>query len=210
MCALKRSKTVLPALQKLYLTHLGPRHVPLSEAVVSFMASRWRSGYPIGVEYEHLCRISERSEPGGIGMSLHSASPLSKLSKTGPFSEPVTIDEMLCNDTLLDIFRQYLDATPRLWPILTHVCRRWQRVVLRSCLSLRLRLYCTHGTPVLKNLDCWPPVPLVINYGGSPMLNLPTPEDEDNIIAALKQSDRVNSIGLTLHKLAPRETFHYF
>ena len=106
--------------------------------------------------------------------------------------------EMLSDDILLDIFRQYLDATPRLWPILTHVCRRWRQVILRSPLGLTLRLYCTHGTPVLRNLDCWPPVPLVINYGGSPMLDPPAPEDEDNIIAALKQSDRVSSIGLTL------------
>ena len=106
--------------------------------------------------------------------------------------------EMLCDDTLLNIFRQYLDAAPRLWPLLTHVCRRWRQVVLRSPLGLQLRLYCTYGTPVLKNLDCLPPVPLVIAYGGSPMLNPPTPEDEDNIITALKQSDRVNSISLTL------------
>jgi hypothetical protein len=39
-----------------------------------------------------------------------------------------------------------------------------------------------------------------MNYGGSPMLDGPAPEDEDNIVAALqgKQSDRVNSISLTL------------
>ena len=50
--------TVRPVLYKLYLPHLGPRHVPLSEAVVSFMTSRWRSGNPIGVEYVRL-RVSE-------------------------------------------------------------------------------------------------------------------------------------------------------
>ena len=71
-------------------------------------------------------------------------------------------------------------------------------MILRSPLGLQLRLYCTHGTPVLKNLDCWPPVPLVIAYGGFPMLDPPASEDEDNIIAALNQSDRVNSISLTL------------
>ena len=127
------------------------------------------------------------------------STPRTKPSETGPFSELAMIGhEMLSDDILLDIFRQYLDTTPRRWPILTHVCRRWQQVILRSPLGLTLRLYCTHGTPVLTNLDCWPPVPLVINYGGSPMLNLPTHEDDDNIIAALKQSDRVNSISLTL------------
>jgi hypothetical protein len=123
---------------------------------------------------------------------------LTELSETEPFSEPVTIDGMLGDDILLNIFRQFLDSTPRLWPILTHVCRNWRQVILRSPLGLQLRLYCTHGTPVLKGLDCWPLVPLVINYGGSPMLNPPAHEDEDNIIAALKQFDRVHSISLTL------------
>ena len=131
---------------------------------------------------------------------LHGAStPHTNLFETGPFSNPATIDhEMLSDDILLNIFRQYLDATPRLWPILAHVCQRWRQVILRSPLGLKLRLYCTYGTPVLKGLDCWLPVPLVINYGGFPMLDPPAPEDEGNIIAALKQSDRVNSISLTL------------
>ncbi|KAN0138863.1 hypothetical protein V8E53_003251 [Lactarius tabidus] len=64
--------------------------------------------------------------------------------------------------------------------------------------TLRLRLYCTYGTPVLKNLDCWPPLPLVVNYGGFPTLPPPSPEDEDNIMAALELSDRVCSISLTV------------
>jgi hypothetical protein len=63
---------------------------------------------------------------------------------------------------------------------------------------LDLRLYCTYGTPVLKTLDFWPPFPLVLNYGGSPVLGPPAPEDEENIVAALKQSDHVRSITLTL------------
>ena len=37
-----------------------------------------------------------------------------------------------------------------------------------------------------------------MNYGGSPMFDLPAPEDEENIIATLKQSDRVCSIILTI------------
>jgi hypothetical protein len=105
---------------------------------------------------------------------------------------------MLSDDILLNIFRHYLGATPRLWPILAHVCRRWRQVILRSPLGLQLRLYCTCGTPVLKTLDCWPPLPLILNYGGSPILDPPVSEDDDNIIAALKESDRVNSISLTL------------
>jgi len=37
-----------------------------------------------------------------------------------------------------------------------------------------------------------------VEYGGSLALDPPTPEDEDNIMAALKQSDRVSSISLTV------------
>ena len=106
--------------------------------------------------------------------------------------------EMLSDDILLNIFRLYLDDAPRFWPILTHICRRWRQVILCSPLGLQLRLYCTHGTPVSKNIDSWPPLPLVIEYGGSLSLNPPVPEDEDNIIAALKRSCRINSISLTL------------
>ena len=128
-----------------------------------------------------------------------STTTLLNLSETGRFSDSVRIDhKMLCDDILLNIFQQYLDTTPQLWPILTHLCRRWQQVILRSTVGLQLRLYCTHGTPVSKNLDHWPPLPLVMNYGGTPRLNSPVPEDDDNIIAGLKQSDRVNSISLTL------------
>ena len=54
--------------------------------------------------------------------------------------------------------------------------------------------------PVLKGIDCWPPFPLVVSYGGSPMLDPPAPEDEENIKAALKHSDRVHSISLTVTK----------
>jgi len=39
-----------------------------------------------------------------------------------------------------------------------------------------------------------------MEYGGSLALNPPVPEDEDNILAALKRSDRVSSIHLTVTK----------
>jgi hypothetical protein len=93
------------------------------------------------------------------------------------------------------------------------VCQRWRQIVLVSPLGLDLRLYCTHGTPVLKTLDIWPALPIIVRYGGVPNLDPPAPDDNDNIIAALKQFDRVSSIGLTvtnslLNKLsAISETF---
>jgi hypothetical protein len=39
-----------------------------------------------------------------------------------------------------------------------------------------------------------------MQYGGSPKLDPPSPEDEDNIMAALNQPGRVSSIHLTVTK----------
>ncbi|KAH8984725.1 hypothetical protein EDB92DRAFT_1467622 [Lactarius akahatsu] len=170
-------ETVIPSLHTLYIAQPGPRHAPLREAVVSFMTSRRLSGHPIAVEYERLSHVDEQR---GIG----------------PPSQQVTI-EML-SDVLLNVFRHYLDAAPQAWPTLTYVCRRWRQIVHTSPLGLNLRLYFTPGTPVLKALDCWLALPIVVQYGGVPNLDPPAPEDDDNIMAALKQSGRVSSIRLTV------------
>ena len=104
----------------------------------------------------------------------------------------------LSDDVLLNIFRYCLDASPRFWLRLVHICHKWRHIVFASQQALRLRLVCTHGTPVLKTLDCWPTLPIVVQYGVHPVPSLPTTdsEDEDNIMAALKQSDRVTSVSL--------------
>jgi hypothetical protein len=106
----------------------------------------------------------------------------------------------LSSDILLIIFRHHIDASPPFWFRLAHVCRTWRQIIFASPRSLRLQLHCTYRTPVLKNLDCWPPLPLVVNYGGFPSLPPPSLEDEDNIMAALEQSDRVCSINLTVSR----------
>ena len=78
-----------------------------------------------------------------------------------------------------------------------HTCHKWRRIAFASQEALHLRLFCTHGTPVQETLHFWPALPIVVEYGGLPTLDPPIPEDEDNIIAALEQSDRVISISLT-------------
>ena len=103
---------------------------------------------------------------------------------------------------LLNIFCYFLDDSPENWPTLMHICRKWRHIVVASQRHLQLRLFCSHAAPVLKTLDCWPTpwptLPIVVQYGGSPALDPPATEDEDNIVAALKQSDRVTSISLTV------------
>jgi hypothetical protein len=74
-------------------------------------------------------------------------------------------------------------------------------VLFASQQALHLRLFCrlyAHGTPVLKTPECWPALPIVVEYGGSLALYPPAPEDEDNILSLLKRSDRVSSIHITV------------
>ncbi|KAH9172678.1 hypothetical protein EDB89DRAFT_879328 [Lactarius sanguifluus] len=124
-------------------------------------------------------------------------SPSQPVTTPSEFPGRVTIGE-LSDNLLLNIFRYYLDVSPQHWPRLVHICRRWRRIVFASQQALDLRIFCTHGTPVLKTLDCWPAQPIVVKYGGSLELDPPAPKDEDNILAALKQSERISSISLTI------------
>ena len=78
----------------------------------------------------------------------------------------------------------------RAWQSLVHVCRRWRTLVFGSPRRLDLKLYCSPKTPAKDRLDVWPALPLIIEgYQGSP---------SNNIIAALKQSDRVRQVDLRL------------
>jgi hypothetical protein len=124
---------------------------------------------------------------------------LPTLLASNPFTISLTVTvESVSDEVLLNIFCHFLDVSPQDWPRLVHTCRKWRRIIFASQRALRLRLFCTHGTPVQKSLDCWPALPIVVQYGGFQELGSPTPEDEDNIMVALKQSDRVISISLTV------------
>ena len=109
----------------------------------------------------------------------------------------VTIEE-LSDKVLLKIFRYFLDASPRHWIKLVHICHKWRRIVFEAQQPLSLRLFCTQRTPVLETVDCWPTLPIILEYGGPLAHRPPTPEDEDNIVAALNRSGRVTSITLTV------------
>ena len=110
---------------------------------------------------------------------------------------------MLIDDILLEIFDfcriihwDYPYWRPRPvwnWWILVRVCRRWRQIIFDSPSRLDLRILCTHGSPVRKNLGIWPAFPIDLRLC-SPTDLLPT--DEDNAIAALEHRDRVNSVRL--------------
>ena len=82
------------------------------------------------------------------------------------------------------------------WYKPTQVCQRWRRVILGSSSYLGLCLVCTYGTPVADMLSHSPPLPLIIDYYVDDDDNYSdiTAEDEEGIILALGQRDRVRRI----------------
>jgi hypothetical protein len=107
---------------------------------------------------------------------------------------------MLSDDALLEIF-DLCRTDPYFkfgsfgdmwkWHLLVHVCRRWRQIIFESPRRLDLKILCTHETPVRNNLSIWPTLPIVVvcTYFGISI----SPEGEDNVIAALRHSDRVCS-----------------
>ena len=77
------------------------------------------------------------------------------------------------------------------WYTPAHVCQRWRNIILGSASYLGLSLLCTYGTPVADILAHSPPLPLVLGYFTDRKL---TTEDEEGIILALKQRDRVRHV----------------
>ena len=104
--------------------------------------------------------------------------------------------DVLPDDVLLEIFDFYMimhlaDEGKRgieSWQSLVHVCRRWRNLVFRSPRRLNLRLFCTPKTPAKDKLDIWPVLPLIV--GGI----MSSTSGMDNIIAALRQSNRVKRV----------------
>ena len=82
----------------------------------------------------------------------------------------------------------------RWWYNLAHVCRRWRNIILGSASYLELSLVCTYGTPVADMLAHSPPLPLAIEYRGR--FGEMAAEDEEGIILALKQRNRVLRVRL--------------
>jgi hypothetical protein len=110
---------------------------------------------------------------------------------------------MLSDDVLLEIFdscrkcRDYTCHDVWKWHLLVHVCQRWRQVIFASPHRLNLQLLCTSGTPVRRNLSIWPPFPIAMEYFFFLKSGLP-PEDEDNVIVALKHPNRVCYVKLGL------------
>ncbi|KAH9168945.1 hypothetical protein EDB89DRAFT_1555889 [Lactarius sanguifluus] len=124
----------------------------------------------------------------------------------------------LTDNVLLDIFELIITSGPvcevRFYPVwewrpLVRVCHRWREIIFASPLRLDLQLLCMHGTPVRNVLDFWPPTfPIAINYGYGNGMHLTqglTPDDKDNLFAALEQRDRVRHLALSVTDLLLEE-----
>ena len=117
----------------------------------------------------------------------------------------------LNSDLLLEIFdwyRLYKTTTSNLdqiwnlgwnlerwWYKPIHVCRNWRHIVLSSPNRLNLHLVCTYGISVEDMLLHSPPLPLIIYYPS--LSDKISAADEESIIYALQQPDRVHRIKLT-------------
>jgi hypothetical protein len=84
----------------------------------------------------------------------------------------------------------------RWWYKCVQVCQRWRYLILGSASYLRLSLLCTRGTPVADMLIHPPPLPLIIHY--SDINQDLTAEDEEGIMLALQNRNRVRLINLRI------------
>ena len=113
----------------------------------------------------------------------------------------MTID-ILSDDIFQEIFAFCLRTLPdpywflhanahmKAWQALVHVCQRWRQIIYASPLYFNLQLYCANQTPFMKHVGRWPEFPLVVRYN--------IPEDEDDLIAALKHPDRIHRVDLNI------------
>ncbi|KAH9171746.1 hypothetical protein EDB89DRAFT_1069638 [Lactarius sanguifluus] len=115
-------------------------------------------------------------------------------------SHPTTI-AMLPDDVLLEIFdfyrkdHKYTLSLGWKWHLLAHVCQTWRQIVFASPYRLDLKILCTYGTPVRKNLGIWPAFPIIIRCNDRRAAI--SPNDADNIIFALEHRDRICDIGFS-------------
>ncbi|KAI0290301.1 hypothetical protein BC826DRAFT_1106537 [Russula brevipes] len=128
-----------------------------------------------------------------------------------------TTADTLNIDVLLTIFNHYrLDDEERWntqlrWCKLSHVCRKWRYLIYGSSLHLNIFIRVTKDTPSLHNLAHLPSIPLIIDYRDTPSYvlvpleprrvatrywNADTTEDDDGVLHAIQQRDRVRRIAL--------------
>jgi hypothetical protein len=78
------------------------------------------------------------------------------------------------------------------WQGLVHVCRRWRQIIFASPRYLDLHLFCSSGMFFKENLSLWPEFSIYVECC--------SPEDEDDLLAALEHPDRVRYVELYMER----------
>ena len=164
---------------------------------------------------------SESQQQMYVSLSSYIYQRVNKHGLRGGHNSPHTTSiHILDDDSLLNAFRLYRPfllgedqdvnirfeggvqwVGERWWYRLAHVCQRWRNLILGSASHLGLCLVCTYGTPVADMLLYSPPLPLIIDYQHHNV----TAEDEEAIMLALEQRDRVRRIRLVISVLKLRK-----
>ena len=120
--------------------------------------------------------------------------------------------DILPEDVLLQIFDFYQMCIWSLseWYPLILVCRRWHQLIISSPHRLDLYLLCTRGKSFRKNLDLLPTFPIVVD---SSYLHYDakkwSPDEEEDILAALEHPDRISRLNLRVTRLLLAKVAHW-
>ena len=145
--------------------------------------------------FSHVCKPCRRPTGNGIYRSIHVLDNDSLLN-VFHHSQQVLLDQDEADQSRVLRLQGGEWGRERWWYKLVHVCRRWRYLVFQSTSHLGLHLVCTHGTPVADMLTHSPRLPLIIDYidQGRGV----TADEEEGIVLALQQRDRVRRIRLMM------------
>ncbi|KAH9028311.1 hypothetical protein EDB84DRAFT_1677320, partial [Lactarius hengduanensis] len=186
-----------------------PERPPITDILMGTPRGTQIFSYPlpsIGSSSAHPLQVSLPGDPSS-GAVPH----IGKITRDGlrdvlgqdeSYRDATTIST-LPDDVLLKIFNFYKEdygLSPYhvcKWHVLVHVCQSWRQLVFASPQRLNLQISCTPGNPVRKHLGLWPPFPIIIYYSYPRSI---TPNNEDNVIAALEHPNRVCHVTLNITK----------
>ena len=125
-------------------------------------------------------------------------------------TDGISYIEVLPNEVLLEMFDCHrllalkasnMRCVPWEWHRLTHVCNRWRTIIFESQHRLNLQLVYTYKQPARKTLEFWPSLPIAIRYPRPTRYRRVTPQDEDNVVAALNYAERICELDLPMNNL---------
>ena len=137
----------------------------------------------------------ESKSPGSGQATSTNISPQPPPITAGDIATGQSAINTLLDEVLLEIFACYVEESQMrdAWHTLACVCHRWRSIAFGSPRRLNLRIFCSKRKRISmrKNLDFWPPFPIVLAVDYYRKL------DDDNILATLEHHDRVCHIEIS-------------